>query len=101
MTHAPSKKMKSLLAIAGKAQQDGRSVTSDDIDRARAAVLDDRAIHDTVLIAAAFSMFNRYVDGLDVSAPDDDAFYRRSANTWPTTATTSSSPTKRDSDSNE
>ena len=78
MTHAPlSEKMKALLAIAGKVQQDGRSVTSDDIGRARAAGADDRAIHDTVLIAAAFSMFNRYVDGLAATVPNDDAFYKK------------------------
>jgi hypothetical protein len=32
-------------------------------------------IHDTVLIAAAFCMFNRYVDGLGTWAPTDRQFY--------------------------
>jgi uncharacterized peroxidase-related enzyme len=78
MTHAPlSDKMKALLAIAGKVQTDGRSVTSEDIDRARAAGANDRAIHDTVLIAAAFCMFNRYVDGLAATTPDDENFYKK------------------------
>ena len=36
---------------------------------------DDKAIHDTVLIAAMFSMFNRYVDGLATWTPTDPEFY--------------------------
>lgn len=36
-------------------------------------------IHDTVLIAAMFCMFNRYVDGLDTTAPDDPAAYAAGA----------------------
>jgi hypothetical protein len=35
----------------------------------------DLEIHDTVLIAAAFCMYNRYVDGLATSAPRDPEFY--------------------------
>jgi uncharacterized peroxidase-related enzyme len=68
-----------LLAIAEKVRVDGRSVTPDDIAQARAAGADDRAIHDTVLIAAAFCMFNRYVDGLDTLTPSDPALYERRA----------------------
>jgi len=68
-----------LLAIAEKVRVDGRSVTAEDVARARAAGADDRAIHDTVLIAAAFSMFNRYVDGLNTLTPDDPAQYDRHA----------------------
>lgn len=68
-------KMRALLRIAGKVQRDGRSVTSDDIMAARALDADDRDIHDTVLIAAAFCMFNRYVDGLATWTPDDPAIY--------------------------
>jgi uncharacterized peroxidase-related enzyme len=68
-----------LLAIAEKVRVDGRSVTTDDVERARAAGADDRAIHDTVLIAAAFSMFNRYVDGLDTLTPTEPAQYERRA----------------------
>jgi uncharacterized peroxidase-related enzyme len=71
-----SEKMKALLAIAAKVQADGRSVTSGDVDRARRAGATDQEIHDTVLIAAAFCMFNRYVDGLGTFAPQDPAFYR-------------------------
>jgi uncharacterized peroxidase-related enzyme len=68
-------KMRALLAIAGKVQGDARQVDSNDIARAREAGADDRAIHDTVLIAAAFSMFNRYVDGLATEEPADAAAY--------------------------
>jgi uncharacterized peroxidase-related enzyme len=73
--------LRALLAIAEKVRLDGRSVTADDVAQARAAGADDRAIHDTVLIAAAFCMFNRYVDGLDTLTPDDPAQYERRART--------------------
>jgi uncharacterized peroxidase-related enzyme len=68
-------KLKALLVIAGKVQQGGRRVMDADVSRARAEGADDKAIHDTVLIAAAFCMFNRYVDGLATWAPDDPALY--------------------------
>lgn len=72
---AVSPKLNALLAIADKVRQDGRSVTADDVAAARAHGADDKAIHDTVLIAAAFCMFNRYVDGLATWAPDEDSTY--------------------------
>jgi uncharacterized peroxidase-related enzyme len=71
-----SPKMKALLAIAGKVQQDGKRVRPEDVERARAEGATDREIHDVVLIAAAFCMFNRYVDGLGTWQPDDPPFYR-------------------------
>jgi uncharacterized peroxidase-related enzyme len=70
-----SGKLKALLVIAGKVQQGGRRVSAEDVARARAEGADDQAIHDTVLIAAAFCMFNRYVDGLATWAPRDPAVY--------------------------
>lgn len=73
-----SEKMKALLAIADKVRRDGRLVTESDVARARAAGADDKALHDTVLIAAAFCMYNRYVDGLATWAPDNPEAYRRS-----------------------
>lgn len=69
-------KMKSLLAIAAKVRQSGRAVSAEDIARARAQGATDLEIHDTVLIAAMFSMCNRYVDGLGTWAPTDPDFYR-------------------------
>ena len=72
-------KMKALLAIADKVRRDGRLVQAADVEWARAEGADDKAIHDTVLIAAAFCMFNRYVDGLGTHAPDDPAAYAMAA----------------------
>ena len=74
-----SEKLKALLAIAAKVQQGGRAVQSADIDRARRAGASDMEIHDAVLIAAAFCMFNRYVDGLATWAPSDPEGYRQRA----------------------
>ncbi len=71
-----SAKMKALLAIAAKVQEDGKLVTTADVERARAAGATDKELHDVVLIAAAFCMFNRYVDGLGTWQPDDQPFYR-------------------------
>lgn len=70
-------KLSALLAIAEKVRLGGRRVTEDDVARARAAGADDKAIHDTVLIAAAFCMFNRYVDGLATWDPCNQAAYDR------------------------
>jgi uncharacterized peroxidase-related enzyme len=70
-----SDKLKALLVIAGKVQQDGKLVTSADVQSARNQGATDLEIHDTVLIAAAFSMFNRYVDGLGTWQPTDPAMY--------------------------
>jgi len=70
-----SDKMKALLNIAGKVQILGNKVTSEDIAAARSLDAGDREIHDTVLIASAFSMFNRYVDGLASYTPTDDDIY--------------------------
>lgn len=70
-----SDKLKALLAIAGSVQKSGKSVTEEQVNQARKEGATDREIHDTVLIAAAFCMFNRYVDGLGTSAPADRDFY--------------------------
>lgn len=71
-----SSKMKSLLNIAGKVQISGKEVSNTDIQAARAHGANDRDIHDTVLIAATFSMFNRYVDGLASLTPTDPNDYK-------------------------
>lgn len=70
-----SEQMQRLIDLALAAQQGGKFVTQTHVDRARTAGADDRAIHDTVLIAAAFCMFNRYVDGLGTATPPDDSMY--------------------------
>ncbi|MFT4154760.1 carboxymuconolactone decarboxylase family protein [Parafilimonas sp.] len=70
-----SSKMRALLDIARQVQKGGRHVTTAHIDKAREAGATDKEMHDTVLIAAAFCMYNRYVDGLATWAPDtDEAF---------------------------
>ena len=68
-------KLKALLAIARKVRRDGTLVTAEDIERARREGSSDLEIHDTVLIAAAFCMYNRYVDGLDTWQPRDAGMY--------------------------
>jgi alkylhydroperoxidase family enzyme len=70
-----SEKMKALLAIAGKVQIMGKAVTQKDVDTAKASGASDRELHDTVLISATFSMFNRYVDGLATLTPQEPEAY--------------------------
>jgi uncharacterized peroxidase-related enzyme len=70
-----SDKLKALLAIAEQVQVDGKRVTKELVDRARAEGATDLDIHDTVLIAAAFSMYNRYVDGLGTWQPREPKMY--------------------------
>jgi uncharacterized peroxidase-related enzyme len=75
-----SLKMKLLLRIAGLAQQSGKDVSSDAVESAKKEGATDMDVHDTVLIAAMFSMFNRYVDGLRTEMPQDmGAFASRGA----------------------
>jgi uncharacterized peroxidase-related enzyme len=74
--HTPlSDKLKALLSIAASVQEGGKQVTPGQVDIARTHGATDREIHDTVLIAAAFCMFNRYVDGLATWAPEDRQIY--------------------------
>ena len=74
-TAALAPKMKALLAIAGSVQKSGKLVTVKQVEAAKNEGATDREIHDTVLIAASFCMFNRYVDGLNTWAPEDRQFY--------------------------
>jgi alkylhydroperoxidase family enzyme len=67
--------MRALLQIAAKVQRSGKDVTEADVGVARAAGATDEDIHDAVLVASAFCMFNRYVDGLAATTPTDDAVY--------------------------
>lgn len=72
---AVSDKLKALLSIADSVQKGGKHVRPDQIDRARGYGATDRDIHDTVLIAAMFCLFNRYVDGLGATTPTDLSTY--------------------------
>lgn len=70
-----SPKLRALLAIAKKVQVLGNKVTEEDVRAAKDKGATDLEIHDTVLISAAFCMFNRYVDGLGTWAPDEKEAY--------------------------
>jgi uncharacterized peroxidase-related enzyme len=74
-----SAKLRALLRIAGAVRDDGHRVTAGLVDAARTEGATDLEIHDTVLIAAAFCMFNRYVDGLGTPAPDSPGMYAEAA----------------------
>jgi uncharacterized peroxidase-related enzyme len=74
-----SEKMKALLIIASQVQISGKSVTEDAIESAKSSGATDLEIHDTVLIAALFCLYNRYVDGLSTIAPTDPDFYKNLA----------------------
>lgn len=70
-----SDKLKALLVIAAKVQESGKHVTANDIAQAKKQGATDKEVHDTVLIAAAFCMYNRYVDGLATWTPEDPEIY--------------------------
>jgi uncharacterized peroxidase-related enzyme len=72
---AVSDKLKTLLVIAGQVQLGGKNVSTTSVEAARLQGATDLEIHDTVLIAAAFCMYNRYVDGLATWQPHDPAMY--------------------------
>jgi uncharacterized peroxidase-related enzyme len=74
-----SEKMKTLLTIANAVRVNGKNVTPSMIEQSKKAGATDREIHDTVLIAALFSLYNRYVDGLASVTPTEPAFYDRLA----------------------
>lgn len=77
ITAAPlSNKMKALLTIASMVRESGKAVTKEAIDIAKAEGATDIEIHDTVLIAALFCLYNRYVDGLATLTPTDPEFYK-------------------------
>ncbi|MBI1780396.1 MAG: peroxidase-related enzyme [Sphingobacteriales bacterium] len=75
-TSQVSDKMKALLTIAAQVQESGKSVTTESVQKAKDTGASDTEIHDTVLIAALFCLYNRYVDGLSTVTPTDPAFYK-------------------------
>jgi len=70
-----SEKMKALLTIAAAVGKNGKLVTPEMVSRAKAEGATDAEIHDTVLIAALFSLYNRYVDGMATAMPDNEAYF--------------------------
>lgn len=78
-----SDKLKALLGIAGSVQKGGKQVTGEQIARARSEGATDKEIHDTVLIAAAFCMYNRYVNGLRLGLPPIPRCIGKTESGWP------------------
>ena len=76
MTAPVSDKMKALLTIASMVRESGKAVTIEAIENAKVEGATDIEIHDTVLIAALFCLYNRYVDGLATLTPTDPEFYK-------------------------
>ncbi|RAJ45416.1 putative peroxidase-related enzyme [Kitasatospora sp. SolWspMP-SS2h] len=72
-------KLRALLRIAGAVRGPVRALPAELVAEARAAGADDGQIHDTVLIAAAFCLFNRYVTCLDTELPADPGYYEEGA----------------------
>ena len=70
-----NEKMKALLTIAVAVGRNGRLVSPEMVARAKAEGATDAELHDTVLIAALFSLYNRYVDGIATTMPDNDAYF--------------------------
>jgi alkylhydroperoxidase/carboxymuconolactone decarboxylase family protein YurZ len=67
--------MKALLTIAAAVGKNGKLVTPEMVTRAKTEGATDAEIHDTVLIAALFSLYNRYVDGMATAMPEDEAYF--------------------------
>ncbi|MEP7196974.1 MAG: carboxymuconolactone decarboxylase [Saprospiraceae bacterium] len=72
-----SNKLKALLNIAVLTQKGGNKVTNSAILRAKENGASELEIHDTVLIAALFCLYNKYVDGLNTFTPKDEIFYNQ------------------------
>jgi len=70
-----SEKMKALLTIAAAVGKNGKLVTPEMVSRAKSEGATDAEIHDTVLIAALFSLYNRYVDGMATAMPENEAYF--------------------------
>lgn len=67
--------VRALLRVAAEVQAKAAPVTDEAITAARAAGATDTHLHDTVLIAAAFCMYNRYVSGLATALPTASDYY--------------------------
>jgi uncharacterized peroxidase-related enzyme len=72
-------KLRALLRIAGQVRGEVRALPAELLDAARAEGATDDEIHDTVLIAASFCLFNRYVTCLDTDIPTDPDVYEQGA----------------------
>ncbi|MBU3679384.1 MAG: hypothetical protein FGM32_07230 [Candidatus Kapabacteria bacterium] len=70
-----SPKVNALARLACAVRDGGKSVSQNLIDDAASLGATELEIHDSILIGAAFCMFNRYVDGLDTPTPPDAELY--------------------------
>jgi len=64
-----------ILTIADRVREDGKLVTAAHIAAAKVAGATDIEIHDTVLIAGLFCLYNRYVDGMATAMPEDNSYF--------------------------
>jgi len=71
-----SPKMRALIKIARTVGRAPRDLTAGDVATARAAGATDADVQLAVLIASAFSMYNRMVEGFRARTPSDLAMYR-------------------------
>ncbi|MFF4550053.1 carboxymuconolactone decarboxylase family protein [Streptomyces sp. NPDC001435] len=67
--------VRALLRIAAEVQAKAAPLCDETVAAARAAGATDTHLHDTVLIAAAFCMYNRYVSGLATTLPTEPGYY--------------------------
>jgi uncharacterized peroxidase-related enzyme len=72
-------KMQALLHIARTVQRAPRELTAGDVDAAITAGASDADVQLAVLIASAFSMYNRMVDGFRAQTPPSAEAYRARA----------------------
>jgi uncharacterized peroxidase-related enzyme len=73
-------KMRALLHVARTVRREPRDLTADDVQAAHAAGAADADIQLAVLIASAFSMYNRMVEGFRArTMPSADAYRARAA----------------------
>jgi uncharacterized peroxidase-related enzyme len=72
-------KMRALLHIARTVRRDARELSAGDVEAALAAGASDADVQLAVLIAAAFSMYNRMVDGFRAKTPPTAEAYRSRA----------------------
>jgi uncharacterized peroxidase-related enzyme len=69
-------KMRALIEIAGKVRREARDLTAADVAVAQAAGATDADVQLAVLIAAAFSMYNKMVEGFRAKTPPNVEVYR-------------------------
>jgi uncharacterized peroxidase-related enzyme len=72
-------KVRTLLHIARTVGRDPLELTKEDVAAAQGAGASEADVQLAVLIAAAFSMYNRMVDGFRARTPGDPAAYRERA----------------------